>query len=136
MYRRNGDISFFCEKEWTGSVSPCLFFSLSFSRLVLPSSVFFSEPSNQFPSTDCVTWDYSYAGCCCRRKTLAEASEKHSAHGLDVKEADSAALFRNVRSDFLITRWEPPASVTAINAYVKIFGNFEALTLVKSTGCK
>lgn len=130
-----GFFFFFCETEWTGSVSPCL----SFSCVVLPSSVFFSEPSDQFPSTARVTWDYGSAGCRCRRKTVAEASEKkHSVRGLQVKEADFAAMFRNVRSHVWIARWEPPD--TTLQRHERIFGNscvdFEALTLVDSTGRK
>lgn len=126
-----------------GSVSPCP----SSSRVSLPSSVFFSEPSNQFPSTDRATWDYGYAGCRCRRKTLAEASEKLPTQGLQVKEADFALLFRNVRSDVRIVRREPPASVRTINTRIRmlqkqehIFGkscvDFEALMLVNSAGRK
>lgn len=76
-------------------LSPCVPFPL----FLCCHPVFFSEPSNQFPLTDRVTWDYSYGGRRCCRKTLAEASEKHSIHGLQVKEADFAALFRNVQSN-------------------------------------
>lgn len=101
MYSRNEDISlvtsqfFYCKKEWTG-LSPRVPLDLT----LCSHPVFFSELSNQFPLTDHVTWDYSYGGRRCCRKTLAEAPEKRSTHGLQVKKTDFTALFRNVRSDF------------------------------------
>lgn len=115
MYSRNGDISlsqvwvFFLQERVDGSIPPCS----SSSRVALPSSVFFSEPSNLFPSTDRVAWDYGYAWRRCRGKTLAEATEKHSTHGLQVKEADFAALLEmsgrtfGLRDGSLLPLWQP-----------------------------